>query len=397
MARTSRAALGRVETPFGVVSVRIERASNKSDRHFACQGPTLALRWLFRQKVINNEQTRIRVVPSQPLTTDEAIAALFQEMLIGWDYLRKHEAAQTLRPSDPGTFPADGGPTLDDLIADAERDAVLTVRASTLSAYQYEWKAVRRLIPGSTAIRHIDRSLAVAALTNDRLSGTAPETLRKHHVALSRLLTRAVSKGIIGQHPLGGIRLPKVPRRQAVFLTREERDRILSAAAKSGQDYFLLFACGVYLGMRKAELLALKWEYLDFQQKVAQILNTDEFTTKNGRNRSVPMCADLIQALTPYRRSTGYVLKPLKPMGKNRRYRWEFKDGFQSIVKAAGLDTAIFTPHTLRHSFASIMAQAGVSLYKIGQWMGHSTSEVTELYAHLAAFDDDIERLGRDS
>jgi integrase len=62
------------------------------------------------------------------------------------------------------------------------------------------------------------------------------------------------------------------------------------------------------------------------------------------------------------------------------------------VREAAGLDET-FTPHVLRHTFASLAAQAGVSLYKIGTWMGHTMSEVTEIYAHLAQFDPDINRL----
>jgi site-specific recombinase XerD len=47
----------------------------------------------------------------------------------------------------------------------------------------------------------------------------------------------------------------------------------------------------------------------------------------------------------------------------------------------------------MRHTFASIAAQQGVSIYTIASWMGHSAIEVTELHAHLSGFEDDIERL----
>lgn len=47
----------------------------------------------------------------------------------------------------------------------------------------------------------------------------------------------------------------------------------------------------------------------------------------------------------------------------------------------------------MRHTFASLADQGGVSLFKIGVWMGHTTSEVTEIYAHLAAYDSDINQL----
>jgi len=77
----------------------------------------------------------------------------------------------------------------------------------------------------------------------------------------------------------------------------------------------------------------------------------------------------------------------------DRECPWEFRDVFQEMVVAAKLDPRVVTPHAMRHTFASILAQRGVSLYKIAAWMGHSTAEVTELYAHLTAYDDDIRRL----
>ena len=48
------------------------------------------------------------------------------------------------------------------------------------------------------------------------------------------------------------------------------------------------------------------------------------------------------------------------------------------------------TAHVMRHTIASLYAQAGVRLYKIAAWIGHNPSEVTEILAHLAAYDSDI-------
>lgn len=71
-------------------------------------------------------------------------------------------------------------------------------------------------------------------------------------------------------------------------------------------------------------------------------------------------------------------------------------DGFsaESVRKhIAQPDVRVISPHAVRHISASILAQRGVSLFKIAAWMGHSTAQVTELYAHLTAYDDDIGRL----
>ncbi|HDD24105.1 MAG TPA: hypothetical protein ENF52_01555 [Chloroflexi bacterium] len=69
-------------------------------------------------------------------------------------------------------------------------------------------------------------------------------------------------------------------------------------------------------------------------------------------------------------------------------YRYDFKKGFAAVCKEAGLDWV--TPHTLRHTFASQLAIAGVSLYKISKWLGHSNFSTTQIYAHLQASDEEI-------
>jgi integrase len=152
-------------------------------------------------------------------------------------------------------------------------------------------------------------------------------------------------------------------------------------------------ACGVYLGLRKAELNALRWTDIDFEKRVAQVVNTEDFTTKSGKPRSIPVCDELLAILQRYRHLAGFVLAPKKKYRPNARYRWEFRDVFVDMVIAANLDVRLITPHALRHTFASTLAQRGVSLYKIAAWMGHSTAQVTELYAHLTAYDEDIRRL----
>ena len=59
-------------------------------------------------------------------------------------------------------------------------------------------------------------------------------------------------------------------------------------------------------------------------------------------------------------------------------------------LKAAGVEWC--TPHSLRHTFASQLAIKGVSLYKISKWLGHADFKTTQIYAHLQAHDEDINR-----
>jgi integrase len=103
-------------------------------------------------------------------------------------------------------------------------------------------------------------------------------------------------------------------------------------------------------------------------------------------------CADLLDLLRKHARAAGFVVSPKVQGYAGKRYRYNPSRLFHRVRAAAGLDKKI-TPHVLRHTFASIAAQAGVSLYKIGSWLGHTMAEVTEIYAHLAQYDKDIERL----
>ena len=404
MPRTSNFLLGSTDTPWGRASVRAERSS-RGRWLLAFHGPTLALRWLIPGQQIGAEQTRLRVTLQPDISSMEQAQAFYTELDQAWETRRATEAPPSTLPLqrltavpmaiDRSASRPESSVTLDQLIAAADHEAGTTVRTSTLHTYRFEWGALCRLLPGSTPIARISRTTVIEILAADQRAGTAKETQRKHAVALKRLLARGVREGHLTINPMEGLRLPKVPRRAPRFLTFAERDRLLSCAERLGRDCHLLIALMVFLGLRKAEALAITWPDLDLARNVAQVVNSEHFTTKNGRDRTIPICRDLAEILSRYRLSAGFVLSPARSCRPGRRYRWDFRGLFERAVREAGLDPTKITPHILRHTFASLNAQAGVSLFKIGQWMGHSTSEVTELYAHLAVFDDDIERLNR--
>ena len=389
----SALSLGDVHTPWGTVRIRAEHSSHHR-LLLVCQGATLAIRWAFPTKEVAADQIKIRISPPTPITEMDDLRALFQELKAAWAI--RHVSTSTSptgHPTSSTTRPESSHITIDHLIAAADHEAQATVRTSTLASYRHEWTALRRMLPGSTPVFHVTRTTVVDLLLLNRLSGAAPETQRKHATSLKRLLARAVRDGHLNANPMEGLRLPTVPRGQPRFLTRPERERLLAAAETYGRDAHLLIAMGVFLGLRKAELLAISWQDLDLKGAVARVVNTDEFTTKNGRDRSIPICSELVSILTRYRQLGGKVLSPRRLPRVGRRYRWDFRFLFDRLIREAGLDPRTISPHIMRHSFASLAAQAGISLFKLGQWLGHSSAEVTELYAHLAVFDDDIQRL----
>lgn len=267
-----------------------------------------------------------------------------------------------------------------------------TLRPMTLYTYNQQWDAVGRYIPADTQLLAIDRIQLQLVVTKLAAEGLKPATIKGSMRTLGRLLIRAVEDGVIRRNPLDQVTLPRVVRRPPIYLSCVQVTNLMTAARTDSVAATLFFALGIYLGLRKNEIVNLRWEHLDLAKGVAQVINTETFTTKSGRNRTVPICEDLADLLRTHKRDVGYVVNDRIQGYKGKRYRFNPGRLFERVRQKAGLDATI-TPHVLRHTFASLAAQAGVSLYKIGSWMGHTMSEVTEIYAHLAPYDSDIERL----
>jgi len=181
------------------------------------------------------------------------------------------------------------------------------------------------------------------------------------------------------------------------YLTRKEVGRLLKEAKKLDTATYLFIAVAVHTGMRKDEVANLRWEDIDFDRKVItlQAKSADpaegiqEFQLKSKKARTVPLKQELAEMLQPYRKEKGYIIESRS--GKEiKRTRYNLSAYFTVTHKNA---KAKCTPHLLRHTFASWAAIEGVSIYKICEWLGHSTVQLTQdTYAHLQAHDDDIDR-----
>lgn len=134
----------------------------------------------------------------------------------------------------------------------------------------------------------------------------------------------------------------------------------------------LLYSCG----LRLAELQSLKREDIDFDKKLVRIKEG-----KGNKDRysiiSESLKDDLLLYYANNTLQTPYVLQ-----GRNGKYA---KKSIQKVVKQAGKRIKTnATPHMLRHSFATHLLEAGVSLRHIQILLGHNSLETTQIYMHLA-------------
>jgi integrase len=129
-------------------------------------------------------------------------------------------------------------------------------------------------------------------------------------------------------------------------------------------------------GCRKAEILSLRWEWVDVERGALRLPDS-----KSGA-KSVPLAAAAVKLLAELPHGADHVLPAAKGSG---HYTGLQKD-WERVRARAGL--AGVRIHDLRHSFASFAVADGNSLFLIGKVLGHKQARTTEIYAHLA--DDPI-------
>ncbi len=164
------------------------------------------------------------------------------------------------------------------------------------------------------------------------------------------------------------------------FLTSEEINRLADAiqeAEQSGRSLPSTIAAIrllLFTGARRGEILTLKWEFVDFERSMLFLPDS-----KTGK-KPIHLNALAIAVLRELPRVVGnpYVL-PGRKEGESVK---ELKTSWQSIRQKSGLDGVRL--HDMRHTFASIAAGAGASLYIIGKLLGHKNPATTQRYAHLA-------------
>lgn len=215
-----------------------------------------------------------------------------------------------------------------------------------------------------------------------------PATVNRQKATLSSLITFAKDRRLLPRgwtSPLRDVKGRRENNAKTRYLTTAEQDKLLKVARLSTWKRMHLFILmALRTGARKQELLNLLGADLDLEQRVAKV-----HRTKTGR----PKVLTLTPAVVDEIRRVGVpkadqLLFPSKRKTREPR-PFEVQKVFAKVVSDAGLVTADkpdpVTIHTLRHSFASTLAQRGVSLVAIADALGHSSAaQVTMRYSHLS-------------
>ena len=172
-------------------------------------------------------------------------------------------------------------------------------------------------------------------------------------------------------------KLREVGKRRIQAWSDEDLNRLFENVRVECPDLLPLVVALANTGMRKGEALALRWRDVDLDARVITIQSSEDWQPKSGKARQVPISDGLLPYLTGERKNTEWVF-PCPATGDQWAY-WPNRK-FDAARKAAGLTGG---PHTLRHSYASHMVLQTRDFFLVARLLGHSTSWVTERYAHL--------------
>lgn len=217
--------------------------------------------------------------------------------------------------------------------------------------------------------------LNIEAFKQFRLSqGVKGATVNQDLMCLGTMYRRAIAWDKISFNPMDKVKKFKTSSQRLRYFTKEELKAIVEYAKNPMKE---IISTAVNTGMRASETIALKWRDIDFGKNLICI-----DYQKNGKLDYIPMNQNTRNILMGVSRqgNSDYVFNKFnnKPFGGYEIISHNFKD----IVDELKIKGSSF--HTLRHTFASYLAMAGVDLYRISKLMRHSSIKMTERYAHLS-------------
>ena len=222
--------------------------------------------------------------------------------------------------------------------------------------------------------------------------GLNPVSINNGLKTLQSIWNHAIRLGLYtGENPVTGVERFRTPKRlDQSFLDKEKVDALLDAALRYGdvkyvkraeaRNVYLAIALMALAGLRKGETCYSRWDWIDWPHRLLIVRNEEDFMTKNRKPRIISMHSQLMDILAAYRQEGGHILESTRTGEEKAEYRADFKKAFQQVCALADIET---TPHQLRHSFATRHAIAGTSLHVLAGWLGHSTTWVTQRYAHF--------------
>jgi integrase len=247
------------------------------------------------------------------------------------------------------------------------------VQGKNLKAKQQH--LTQHLVPffGKLPLSKID-AFGLKRYVKQRSEHIAASTINRELATLSNLLHRAIEWGWIEK----AVKVPRLKENNGrmIYLTREQILRVLEAArADSCWEIHPFVLIGLHTGMRRMEILSMRWEHIDYEHCIIRIPEA-----KAGP-RDQPMTVELAAYLAELRAmvpESPWVF----PADSASGHRVAIEKPFRRVIEAAGLNSKEVTRHALRHTAITHLVQSGVDLPTVQRISGHKTLAMVGRYSH---------------
>jgi integrase len=306
----------------------------------------------------------------------------------------RKEAADLKRLIDRGGDPLAGleaersAPTMADLCARFEEEHVAKKRATTQEDYR---SMIRNdILPALKHKKVAEVDFTDVDALHRRVTKRAPYRANRVLAVLSKMFALAIKWKMRPDNPTKGIERNPENKRER-YVAGDELARLSAALAEHpDQEASNIVRLLLLTGARRGEVLGARWEQFDL---TTGVWTKPSAHTKQKKTHRVPLSAPARQLLAELYAAAGEGAEYVFP-GRSEGHRINVKRDWAEVCRAAGLSG--LRVHDLRHSYASMLASAGLSLPIIGALLGHTQPATTARYAHL--FDDPLraatERVG---
>ena len=214
-----------------------------------------------------------------------------------------------------------------------------------------------------------------------------------NRVCVLREVCRVVGgREFLADDPWDGVRLLADDSRSRRELTLDEVRRLIDAAEGEWRRLFLV---GIYTGLRLGDSCLLEWKDIDLERGILQVIPRKTRKHAHGRPVTIPIHPALAEMLKEEQVESTERCEYVLP-GIAAAYlegRWKISEPLKRIFRRAGITmsvrvegrrtkTPLATFHSLRHTFVSTAANAGVPLATVASIVGHSSTAMTRHYYH---------------
>lgn len=288
------------------------------------------------------------------------------------------------------------------------RVAKSTVKLTTYASY--EMMATRIIIPYFETLNIKLKELTtedIQEFYNAQLERVSANTVIHYHAVIHRALKYAVKIKTIQSNPAVNVERPRKEKFIGSFYDKKEINILFDII--QGHPLEVAIKLAAFYGLRREEIIGLKWTAIDFENNTLTIQHTVTECNLDGKHievasdtaktdsslRTMPLVTNFREMLLAkkekqehYRKLCGrsyckeyldYIF--VNEMGERWKPRY-LSDGFKRILEQNGLRRIRF--HDLRHTCASLLLANNVPMKKIQEWLGHSEFSITaNIYAHL--------------